>query len=70
MEKRLFELLFELRAKYGAIIRKTPKGGFVMALGNEKLRDIAIWLLEQCDCRIVDYDDLKVIFVEKNNVKV
>ena len=66
MDEKLKELLFKLRREYGAKIRRTQNGGKIIWIGDENPAEIAQWLLTHvCGCRMMEYESLKVIFIEK-----
>ena len=66
MYDELKSILFKLRSKYKAKIRISPNGGKIIWLGDETPAEIAQWLLTHvCGCRMVEYESLKVIFIEK-----
>lgn len=66
MDERLKKILFDLRKEYGAKIRVKPDGGKLIWFGDENPSEIAEWLLTHvCGCRMMEYEGLKVIFIEK-----
>ena len=66
MNDSLKDILFCLRREYGATIRKTPDGGFLIYIGRKGLLDIAKWYItKKCGCKCTQYDETDTIFVEK-----